>query len=59
MEPVSNPEAAIEFEELLRRAALLQGASGQRQAEQGSGDAAMPKPRQLAKKKERSDERKK
>lgn len=42
MEPVTNPEAAIEFEELLRRAALLQGASGQRQAAQGSGDTAMP-----------------
>ena len=42
MEPVTNPEAAIEFEELLRRAALLQGASGQKRAAQGSGGAATP-----------------
>lgn len=42
MEPVSNPEAAIEFEELLRCAALLQGGSERRQAEQGSDGTAMP-----------------
>lgn len=42
MEPVSNPEAAIEFEDLLRHAALSQDGSERRRAEQGSGGRAIP-----------------